>query len=78
MNITTTKTGATVLNLTIEGRLNETHMYEAMAAARAAGCTHFAIEQAHPTGGRYTAMKGSAHGPCRERGGNPVDRHDAR
>lgn len=80
--MTTTKTEQTTVHtVTIEGKIGEREIHLAVEAAREAGCTHYAIEQAHPlaTGARWIAAKGRATGAAKtvglgEIGGNPIDR----
>ena len=67
--------------VTIEGKLGEQQIHAAAEAARAAGCTHYAIEQAFPgdSARRWIAARGQAAAPLSreqgrgESGGNPID-----
>lgn len=57
----------TVHTVTIEGTIGEKGIYSAAEAAIKAGCTHYAIEQAHPMapGKRWIAARGRAARPMR-------------
>ena len=63
---------ATIHTVTIEGSIGETEIYAAAAAALAAGCTHWQIEQRLPATyadpaptGRWIAATGRAARPMR-------------
>ena len=64
MKTTKTKTPATIHTVRIEGKLGEQEIFAAAAAAQSAGCSHYAIEQTHPSGtGTWIASRGRAKAP---------------